>query len=92
MKVNKNSKRAVVGAKETGTAEHGMTSDMGYFLFLQKKEIEAGLNGRNRLYLRTVALCQLLWTRSLQNPSLWGLKRRGDGQRRRKKTEINGKG
>lgn len=35
MKVNKKMQKAVVTRKETGTAEHGKTSDMGYFLFTE---------------------------------------------------------
>lgn len=36
-------RKVLLVAKETGTAVHGKTSDMGYFLFLPKKEIEGGL-------------------------------------------------
>lgn len=80
-------RKVLLVAKETGTAVHGKTSDMGYFFFCRKRRLREGLNGGNRLYLKTVTRCKLLWTRSLQNPSLQGLKRWGDGQRRRKEED-----
>lgn len=45
MKVNKKMQKAVVARKETGTAEHGKASDMGYFLFTEEGDGGRALMG-----------------------------------------------
>lgn len=41
----KKMQKAVVARKETGTAEHGKTSDIGYFLFTEEGDEGRALMG-----------------------------------------------
>lgn len=85
--MNKNAERFCRLQKKLGQLCMERLQTWGIFFFCRKRRLREGLNGGNGLYLKTVTRCKLLWTRSLQNPSLQGLKRWGDGQRRRKEED-----